>query len=138
MPKYFIDTNIFFYAKIMDRKYGRSCAKILQALSEGKIDGIISSLILLEVANALSKYGLVREVKPVLTSIPALPVVIQSIDSLDVKKAVEIFHSYRVSPYDCTHAAVMLREGISNIISADYDFDRMKEVVRTDPLKFRI
>ncbi len=122
----------------MDRKYGRSCARLLQAVAEGKIQIAISGLVLLEVANALRKYGLEDEVKPVLVSIPALPMQIHSIDSLDVKEAVRLFDSYRISPYDCAHAAIMIREGIRNIISADGEFDKVREVIRTDPLSFWI
>ena len=134
MVKYFIDSNVFFYAKIMDRKYGKKSASVVHALAGAKIEGVISSLILLELAIALRKYGMADELESVLTSLPALRLDIQSVDSLDVKKAVELFNSYRISPYDCAHVAVMLREGIRNIISADDDFDRVKEVVRIDPL----
>ena len=58
MPKneFYIDSNIFFYSIIMDRKYGESCAKVVKMIHTKDIRAVISSIIILEVANALRKY----------------------------------------------------------------------------------
>ena len=57
----YIDSNIFFYAKIMDKKYGEACASIIEKIGKG-IKASISSLVILEAANALKKYGMEKEV----------------------------------------------------------------------------
>jgi len=46
----YMDSNVFFYAKIMDRKYGKACAKILEDVANGKIKACISPLVAIEVA----------------------------------------------------------------------------------------
>jgi len=53
----YIDSNILFYAKIMDREYGEDCARILSLISKGELQAATSSLAVIELANALRKYG---------------------------------------------------------------------------------
>ncbi|MCY0882418.1 MAG: PIN domain-containing protein [Acidianus infernus] len=52
---YFIDSNVFVYAKIGDKKYGKCSQEIIKAIYKGKIEAIIDTVVLLEVANALRK-----------------------------------------------------------------------------------
>ena len=58
MPGLFIDSNVFFYAKIMDREYGEKCARVLRGIEAREIDAAASALIIVELANALRKFGL--------------------------------------------------------------------------------
>ena len=44
-----------------------------------------------------------------------------------------IYDEFRVSPYDCVHAAVMKKAGIVEIISADKNFDKIDWIRRRDP-----
>jgi len=46
MPKYFIDSNIFVYAKIGDTE--NAPKKIIKAIYEGKIEAITDNVVLLE------------------------------------------------------------------------------------------
>jgi predicted nucleic acid-binding protein len=39
----------------------------------------------------------------------------------------------KISPYDCAHAAIMKRNGLSTIVSADKEFDRVNWLKRIDP-----
>jgi len=130
---YFIDSNVFFYAKIFDREYGDACAKILDKIVKGEFEVITSTLIVVELANALRKYGLSDEVKDVVDAVFSLDIRVYEVDSLDVRTAARIFNEFRVSPYDCVHAAVMKKAGIVDIISADKDFDKITWIRRVDP-----
>lgn len=129
----FIDSNIFFYAKIFDREYGDACAGVLGKIEKGELDAVTSTLVIVELANALRKYGLGDEVKDVVDAVFSLDLRVLEIDSLDVRAATRIFDEFRVSPYDCVHAAVMKKAGIVEIISADKDFDRIDWIRRRDP-----
>ena len=131
----FIDSNIFFYAKIMDRKYGAACARILRWIDSGDIAAATSALAIIEVANALRKYGLSDEVKNVIDAMLSLEISILQVDSTDVRRGVDIFNISRISPYDCIHAAVMNKAGIKEIISADKEFDKVAAITRLDPLQ---
>ena len=133
---HFIDSNVFFYAKIMDARYGPSCAEIVRKVHGGKVAAATSVLVALEVANALRKFGLTREVKDTVDSIFSLEIMILDMNSSDIRDAIDIFHRHHISPYDCAHVAVMKRAEIKNIISADRDFDHVPEVKRRDPRLF--
>jgi len=129
----FIDSNVFFYAKILDKEYGGSCAKILRRIERGEIKAATSTLVVVELANALRKYGLSKEVKTVVDAVFSLDVQIFEVDPLDVRVAAQIFDEFKISPYDCVHVAVMKRAGIEEIISADSDFDKINWIRRLDP-----
>jgi uncharacterized protein len=138
MPKYFVDSNIFFYAKIMDRRYGESCSAIVRGIAEHRIDAVISSLILLEVSNALRKYGRAKDVAPEVRAISTLGIETYPMDASDVREAAELFEQVEINPYDCLHAAVMKRYNLTQIISADREFDKLSWLRRIDPEKVTI
>lgn len=136
MPKFYVDSNIFFYAKIMDRVFGESCAKVLRSIISGETKASLSTLIPLEVANALTKYGLTEEVASEIQAIFSMGVEVHPIDAPDVREVAQVFKDSRVSPYDCAHAVIMKKHGIRDIISADADFDKFQWVRRVDPRSF--
>lgn len=133
MVAYFIDSNVFFYAKMLDRKYGDACAKVLDKIVRGELEAVTSTLVVIELANALRKYGLSDEVKDVVNAVFSLDIGVFEVDSLDVRTAAGIFNEFRISPYDCVHAAVMRKARIVDIISADKDFDKIAWIKRLDP-----
>ena len=133
MAKSYIDSNVFFYAKIDDKVFGPPCSSIIHRIAAGKLEAASSALVLVEVANALRKYGLGDEVAREVHAICSLIADIYAIDVTDVQEAAQIYGEAKVSPYDCLHAAVMRRNGVSAIISADRDFDKIRFLRRVDP-----
>ncbi|MDH5451282.1 MAG: type II toxin-antitoxin system VapC family toxin [Candidatus Bathyarchaeota archaeon] len=129
----FIDSNVFFYAKIFDREYGEACAGVLGKIEKGELEAVTSTLVVVELTNALRKYGLSDEVKDVVDAVFSLDMRVFEVDSIDVRTAAGIFDEFRVSPYDCVHAAVMKKAGVVDIISADRDFDKIEWIKRRDP-----
>lgn len=128
--RYFLDSNVFFYAKIGDKKYGKCCAEIIKAVFEGKIDAYIDSVILSEVANSLRKFFTSNVVAEEINAILSLPIRV-----IDVKKE-DILESLKqrvlLSPYDSLHYFIAGKYN-AKIISADKDFDT---VGRIDPCQF--
>jgi len=133
---YFIDSNIFFYSKILDREYGKACAKIVRGIAEGKIRAVTSVLVIIELVNALRKYGLDSEARNVVDATFSLDIHIYEIDPSDVRIAMDVFDEFRISPYDCVDAVIMKRAGAINIISADKDFDKIDWIKRLDPKNY--
>ncbi len=133
MAVYFIDSNVFFYAKVFDREYGDACARVLGKIEKGELEATTSTLVVVELANALRKHGLSDEVKDVVDAVFSLDIRVFEVDSLDVRTAARIYDEFRVSPYDCVHAAVMKKAGVDEIISADKDFDKIDWIRRRDP-----
>lgn len=59
------------------------------------------------------------------------------VEDADVQRARELAEEYTfLSPRDLIHLAVMLRNGIYEILTADQEFDRVQEVRRIDPIRF--
>ena len=126
--KYFIDSNVFVYAKINDKKYGKCCQNIIKKIYEKKIEAIIDNIILLEVANALRKLG-VKDIEDEILAILSLPIRIVDFKQEDI---VEATKDLSLSPYDSLHYIVS-KKCNAKIISADKDFK-----VRIDPCNFTL
>jgi len=133
---YFVDSNIFFYAKIMDGEYGAACAEVLRRIEDRRILAATSTLVVLEVANSLRKFGLTKQVKDVVDSIFSLELRILEMSGFDVRNAIQISQRLNISAYDCAHVAVMQHAKIGKIVSADKDFDRVPGIRRKDPKTF--
>jgi len=96
------------------------------------IRAVISSTILLEVANALRKYGIPKIFERI-KSILSLPLRVVDVTTDDILRAIELSEKYKLSPYDALHVIVMDREGLRDIISTDKDFDKIDWITRIDP-----
>jgi predicted nucleic acid-binding protein len=125
---FFIDSNIFVYSKINDKKYGKCCQEIIKWIYERKISVIIDSIILLEVANALRKLG-IKDIRDEILAILSLPIKVIDVRKEDIIEAIE---NPFLSPYDSLHYIISKRLN-AKIISADKDFDN---VGRIDPCYF--
>ena len=134
--EYFLDSNIFVNAKIKDRKYGPSCARVITDLAEGRLSAATSTLALVEVSNALRKIGLSKDVARETSSIYSTGITVSELLSVDVRLTVELFRLSGVSPYDCAHAAIMKRIGLDTILSTDPHFEDIPGINRLDPLKY--
>jgi len=134
----YIDSNIFFYAKILDTQYGESCTKIIEDITKAELKAVASTLVVLEVANALRKYGLTDAVKDEIDAICSLGMMLGPVDDVIIRWAGEIYNKVRISPYDCVHAATMRKLGITEILSADKDFDKISEIRRIDPKNYAV
>jgi predicted nucleic acid-binding protein len=133
MVKVYLDSNVFFYAKIMDRVFGKPCSDILRSVASGDLQACTSSLVPIEVANAMRKYGLGEDVRDEVRAIFSLGLEVYSLDPTDVQEASEVYAASGISPYDCAHAAVMKRNGLDEIVSADREFDKIPWLKRIDP-----
>ena len=80
MAKLYVDSNVFFYAKIMDRVFGKPCSEILGDISSGNLQASTSALVPIEVANALRKYGLAKDVVEEVRAIFSLGLEVYAID----------------------------------------------------------
>ena len=133
MGPVYIDSNIFFYAKILDTRYGKTCTKIIGDIAKAELKAVASTLVVLEVANALRKYGLTNAVKDEIDAICSLGMVLSSVDDIIIRWAGDIYQKVGISPYDCVHAATMRKLGVTEILSADKDFDKISGIQRIDP-----
>lgn len=132
----YIDSNVFFYAKILDTRYGEACAKIVESIAKAELKAVASTLVVLETANALMKYGLMDAVKDEIDAICSLGMTLSPVDDIIIRWAGDIFQKIGISPYDCVHAATMRKLGVTEILSVDKDFDKISEIRRVDPKSY--
>ena len=132
MATLYIDSNVFFYAKIMDRVFGEPCSRILTDVSSGNLQASTSALVPIEVANALRKYGLAKDIVAEVQAISSVGLEIYTLDLTDMLEAAEIYGATGISPYDCLHAAVMKKDGLNEIIFADTEFKKVPRMKRPD------
>lgn len=132
----YVDSNVFFYAKISDTRYGGPCTKIIEDIARAKLKATASTLVVLEVANALRKYGLADAVKDEIDAICSLGMVLGPVDEVIIRRAGDIYQEVGISPYDCVHVATMRRLGVTEILSADRDFDKISGIRRIDPKSY--
>jgi predicted nucleic acid-binding protein len=131
-----VDSNVFLYAKMTDRVFGRPCATVLKSVASGETKAAISTLVPLEVANAMRRYGLASGAADEIRAIFSLSLEVYPLEGADTRKAADVLEQSGVRPYDCAHAVAMRRSGLKEIVSADKDFDKFVWLKRIDPRSF--
>ena len=124
------------YAAGKEHELKVPCQWVMEEIVEGGLNAVVDTEIIQEI---LYRFGAIRQrdigarlARHVMTIVPT----ILSITPEDAEKTIELFEVYsdkHISARDCIHAAVMINRGIEEIISADVDFDVIKEIRRTDP-----
>lgn len=136
-PTVFIDANVAVYAAGRDHPLKRPCARILRYVTEDPRSFVTDAEVLQELLHrylALRRRQLGREVIRALAEI--MRGRIEPVLAGDVLRAAEMADgNSTVSARDLLHAATMHRLGVSRIISADSDFDRLSGVERLDPAR---
>ena len=138
MGPVYIDSNVFFYARILDTQYGEACAKIIETIAKAELKAVASTLVVLEVANSLKKYRLADAVKDEIDAICSLGMMLSAVDDIVIRWAGDIYQKVGISPYDCVHAATMRKLGVTEILSADKDFDKIPAIRRIDPKNYSV
>jgi len=135
---FFVDSNIIMYAVGAEHAYRSACLDALDRIVRESLQAIVSSEVHQEVLHRYMSIGLpdkAREVSAKLeTIIPAtLPVTLA-----DIRRVRQLGERYSgLKARDLIHAAVMLENGLTRILSTDRHFDRLAEIVRIDPHDFR-
>ena len=136
-PAVFIDANVPIYAAGRDHPYKEPCARILRVLADDPQYFVTNSEVLQEIMHrylASGRWTLGREV--VRAFAEAMRGRIEPVYGEDITLATELADRHPgVSARDLVHAAVMQRLGVSRIISADTDFDRLEGIQRLDPAR---
>jgi predicted nucleic acid-binding protein len=129
MPTVFLDTNVFLYAIGAQHPLKAASQQVLKLVGDGDLEAASSTEVVQEILHVLSRRGL-REtaLKLALHTIdllhPLLPVT-----QADISVACDLMDRYPALPTrDAIHAATMLNNGISDIITADGHFDEVEGI----------
>jgi len=154
----FVDANVFIYDFGADPMFGPACKAFLKRIEIGEIHGYTSSLVLhnfahramtLEACQTLGwpYAGIAKRLqdhpgeiqklsrfRQVLDTIPQIGVVVLSVNAEHVLLAGDISRTHGLLSGDALVIAMMRSRGLTNLASADEDFDRTPGIVRYEPL----
>ena len=135
-PVAFIDANVPIYAAGRDHPYKTPCAEILGLVAESPRSFVTDAEVLQELVHrylAQERWTLGREVLRSFALV--MRDRIEPVYAGDILVAGALADRHpAVSSRDLVHAAVMVRLGVEQVVSADTDFDQLPGITRLDPL----
>ncbi|MGC8578176.1 MAG: type II toxin-antitoxin system VapC family toxin [Thermoproteota archaeon] len=131
----YIDTNIYVYVALNNIRYFEKCKRILEDASDGKLLAYGSLLVATEILGSLSRID-PRIAQEALKAYLSMPVSNLEITP-EVLQLAALINTVTNIKYDSIHAAVMILNGVSNIITNDIDdwilfkdkYTNLKEVI---------
>jgi hypothetical protein len=130
----FIDTAIFMYAAGSDHSLRAPCRTVLARVVRGEIAGVTSAEVIQELVH---RYLSIRRVDAAVSVAREVlgsfgPVV--QIDHAIVARLPELVTRYPgLTTRDLVHVATCIEEGITDIVTPDRGFDRIREIRRIAP-----
>ena len=136
--KCFLDTNIFLYAAGQEHPLKAPCVGILRRVASEELEAVISTEVLQEI---LSRYGAVGETQRGLRlarlAVDQVGGAVLPVTLRDMQRAFELVerHGEAIAARDAVHAATMLNNGLTRLLSVDTHFDAIGGITRVDPRK---
>lgn len=132
----FLDANIPMYAVGSAHPYKSACAAIIIAVAGGRLDAVSSSEVVQEILHRFSATGQRTQGLAVAQDfLDLLPLGILPVGRIEITGSLAVARAHPLlSARDCVHVATMVAHGLTDIISADKDFDGVPGIVRHDPL----
>ena len=134
-PATFIDANVPIYAAGREHPYREPCIRVLAAVNDNPEAFVTDAEVFQEIMHYYLRTERRDAGQVVVESFAAMmqgrvsPVTID-----DVLAAGHLAKEHRgLSSRDLLHLAVMYRLGVTRVITADTDFDRVPGIIRVDP-----
>ena len=134
--KWFLDTNIFMYAAGEEHPLKAPCVGILRQVAEEALEAVTSTEVLQEI---LYRYGALGEIQRGLRiarlAVDQVGGAVLPVTVRDMQEAFGLLerHGKAIAVRDAIHAATMLNNGLTHLLSADTHFDVITGITRTDP-----
>ncbi len=132
-PILFLDVNIPMYAAGVDHPYRAVCAWVMGEVSEGRLAVAINTEIVQEILHRLGATRRWERGARMARNVMDLASAVHPVLQNDVRKAIELFERYGpqgVRARDVVHAAVMLNNSLTHILSTDEHFDVIEGITR--------
>ncbi|GBC97436.1 Ribonuclease VapC13 [bacterium HR16] len=133
---FLLDVNVPMYAAGREHPYKEACQSVLRAVTRTQITVAIDTEIVQEILHRYGALGRYTEASTLASDLLTLVPTVYPVTLRDVKLAIELFRQYApqgVRSRDVIHVAVMLNNGIREIISTDKHFDIIAGIHRVDP-----
>lgn len=133
---YFMDSNVAIYAVGSEHPYRDVCGEILRRAERSEIEVVISAEILQEILYHYAGRGQAEKGMAVAERLMDIVAAVWPVDRKDIERAMDLMRgNTAIKTRDAIHTAVMLNHDLTDILSADTDFDLIGDIQRTDPLK---
>lgn len=135
-PARFLDVNVPMYAAGRDHPYKECCVWVMTEIANERISTAIDVEIIQEILHrygALDQWGIAVTMA---TRLLELVPIVYPVRIEDARSAVGMVEQYAprgIKARDLLHAAVMLNNGLREVISTDAHFDGIQGVTRIDP-----
>jgi predicted nucleic acid-binding protein len=136
--KYFLDTNIFMYAAGRQHSLKSPCVALLRRVAQEELEVVTNAEVLQEI---LYRYRALGETQRGLhlarLAVDQVGEDVLPVTLADMQLAFDLVARYGASikSRDAVHAATMLNNGLTHLISADGHFDAIEGITRVEPRK---
>jgi predicted nucleic acid-binding protein len=133
--KYFLDTNVFMYAAGREHPLKAPCVAILRRVAREELEVLTNAEVLQEI---LYRYGAIGELQRGLhlarLAVDQMAGEVLPVTLADMHCAFDLVDRYgtKITARDAVHAATMLNNGLTHLISADSHFDIIEGITRLD------
>ena len=134
-PATFIDANIPIYAAGREHTYREPCIRVLAAVNDNPAAFVTNAEVFQEIMHHYRRTERWEAGQVVVESFAAMMRGrVSSVTIEDVLAAGQLARAHHgLSSRDLLHLAVMRRLGVSRIVTAGADFDRVPGIIRLDP-----
>lgn len=131
MPTVFLDTNVFLYAIGAQHPLKAASRRVLERIGDGELDAVTSTEVVQEILHVLLRRGLRETGLQLARHTIELLGGLLPVTQADLSIACDLIDRYPALPVrDAIHAATMLGNGVSAILSADGHFDVVQGIRR--------
>ncbi len=133
-----LDTNVPMYAVGSEHPYRDACQWVMKESVEGRLAAVIDTELLQEVLHRYGSQGRIPDAVRMVTDLTVVVQTVYPVGLADIERATILFE--RLGPQgvrsrDVIHAAIMLNNGLTEILTADTHFDLVPGIRRVDPLQ---
>lgn len=133
--RYFVDTNVFLYARGGQHRYREPCRDLLAAVADARVRLVASVELIQEFAHVLLRRGLDRAHALSEASDVRRVCTIQSFDGAILTAACDLLRQYpSLGARDAVHAATAIASGLPAIVITDRAFEGLADLERLDPV----
>jgi len=126
----YLDANFFIFCNFDSTQRGENARRIQQKIALGN-KAATSAITLDEVMWVIIKTGKREVLRETIEDIYAIPnLAVQEATASTPLDAIGLIEQFDLKPRDAFHVAIMRSIGISEIVSDDSDFDRVKGLKR--------
>lgn len=136
--KYFLDANIFMYAAGREHPFRAPCVAVLRRVTRQELETLTNVEVLQEIVR---RYGALGEhqrgLHLALLAVDQVARQVLPVTLADMQRAFDLISRYGagIRSRDAVHAATMLNNRLTHIISTDTHFDAIEGITRIDPRK---